>query len=311
MPLEPDLARMLAGWQHAARYLGPALLNQPDVPWAKAREVYSQELADLLPPPEGVSFESIILGGVPTMLVTPDNADRSRALLYIHGGGYVHGAVEPYRVLTGEYAKRLGIPVYVPDYRQAPEYPFPTPIQDVFTVYEELVSGGLHTGSLAVSGDSAGGAMAITVMRWARDRGLDLPVAAVAISPWADLTNTGASMRTRDGLDPLVNERTLNQLAATFLQGALPTDPDASPVFADVRALPATLIQIGENEVMLDNALDLGRNLAHQRVRMTLEVWPEMFHVWHMFAGHSALATEALENAVAFIAREFSRSGRA
>lgn len=130
----------------------------------------------------------------------------------------------------------------------------------------------------------------------------------MALSPWADLTHSGPSAKSRDGLDPLVGTHVLDLLARTFLQTETATHPDASPVYADVRGLAPMLIQMGENEVMLDGGIALASRLAEQRVRTTLEVWPGMFHVWHALVGHLPEADEALENAVAFILKELDRN---
>lgn len=240
------------------------------------------------------------------MVITPKTVVDDRVLLYVHGGGYVHGGTLAYRGLTGRLATMLQAKVYAPGYRQAPEHPFPTPINDIFAAYQGLLELGQEPSKLGLCGDSAGGAMVLTIMRKARDNNLPLPAAAVAFSPWANLTHSGASARERDGLDPICSTAFLNKLASTFLAGALPTDPDASPVFADVRKLAPTLIQIGENEVMLSDAIRLASHLAENRVRTTLEVWPGMFHVWHLFAGLLPQADEALENAVKFLDNAFT-----
>lgn len=296
----------LKAWQAAGKPLGEALMGKLD--WATARKNYIDDMQAALPSPGGVSFDMVDMGGVPALVVTPDTVVGNRALFYMHGGGYVHGGPGMYRALAAHYAKGLSARVYIPDYRQAPEFPFPTPIEDVFKAYRSLFDMGHAAHEVAVSGDSAGGALVVTVMRWARRAGVPLPVAGVALSPWADLAHSGASARSRDGLDPLVGTQVLDLLARTFLGTELTTHPDASPIHADVRGLSPVLIQMGENEVMLDGGIALAARLAEQRVRTTLEVWPGMFHVWHALAGHLAEADEALENAVAFILKEFERS---
>lgn len=296
----------LKSWQAAAAPLGDALVGRLD--WQTARHDFIDQMQALLPAPGGVTFSTVDMGGVPAMLITPETVVGNRALFYMHGGGYVHGGTGMYRALGAHYAKALSARVYIPDYRQAPEFPFPTPIEDVFTAYRALFELGHPAHEVAVSGDSAGGALVVTIMRWARRAGVPLPVAGVALSPWADLTHSGASAKSRDGLDPLVETHFLNLLARTFLGNELATHPDASPVYADVRGLAPILIQMGENEVMLDGGIALASRLAEQRVRTTLEVWPGMFHVWHALVGHLPEADEALKNATAFILREFARN---
>lgn len=305
--LPPDAKHALDGWLAAAGPVGEKLLGQSSASWSDTRDAYMHKLDQLfLPAPEGVSFDHTELNGVSTMLITPSKVVDDRVLLYVHGGGYVHGGTLAYRGLMGRLATMLQARVYAPNYRQAPEHHFPTPINDTFAAYQGLLERGHDPRSLGLCGDSAGGAMVITIMRKARDNNLPLPAAVVAFSPWANLTHSGASARERDGLDPICSTAFLTKLASTFLAGALPTDPDASPVFADVRELAPTLIQIGEKEVMLSDAIRLASHLAENRVRTSLEVWPGMFHVWHLFAGLLTQADEALKNAVSFLDNAFT-----
>ncbi|MEJ2626861.1 MAG: alpha/beta hydrolase [Pseudolabrys sp.] len=291
----------LDGWIAAATPVVQKLYGQSEADWSIVRAHYMEELDKLFPAIDGVSFGTTTLGAAPAMSVNPKDATNGRVVLYLHGGGYVHGGVEAYRGLTSRLATGLGAKVYVPDYRQAPEFPFPAPIDDVFSSYRAILDSGVAPRQLVLVGDSAGGAMVVTIMRKARDAGIPLPAAGVAISPWANLTHSGLSATVRDGIDPICRVEFLNILARSFLAGELPTHPDASPVFADVHGLAPILIQIGENEVMLSDAIRLASNLAEARVRTSLEVWPGMFHVWHLLAGMLPEADQALRNALRFL----------
>ncbi|MBP2302108.1 alpha/beta hydrolase [Azospirillum picis] len=291
----------LDGWIAAAAPVVEKICGTSEAGWAQVRASYMSGLNHLFPAPEGVTFGAMALDSVSAMTVVPEGKTQGRVLLYIHGGGYVHGGVEGYRGLTGRLASALNAEVYAPDYRQAPEFPFPTPIDDVFAAYRALLSSGVDPHNLVLAGDSAGGAMVVTIMRKARDAGIALPAAGVAFSPWANLTHSGLSATVRDGIDPLCSVDFLNKLARMFLAGELPTHPDASPVFADVHDLAPILVQIGENEVMLSDAIRLAANLGEARVRTSLEVWPGMFHVWHLLAGILPDADQALRNAVRFL----------
>lgn len=308
LPLQAQQA--LAAWRQAAAPIVDKLEGRSEADWPTLRRAYMDGLARLFPAPEGVGFGTQTLGGVPALRVAPEQAIEGRVLFYLHGGGYVHGGVDAYRGLAGRYALALRAEVLIPDYRQAPEHPFPTPIEDAFAAYRAVLDSGVDPRSLVLSGDSAGGALVVTLMRKARDAGLPLPAAGVAISPWANLTHSGASASVRDGLDPLCSTAFLGTLARTFLAGELPTHPDASPVFAPVHGLPPVLIQIGENEVMLSDAIRLAAHLGESRVRTSLEVWPGMFHVWHLFAGLLPDADRALRNAVRFLEDALQAGGR-
>ncbi len=290
---------MLDAWNTATVDFGPLLLGEPG-DWSAARKTY---LAALVahPTPDGVTIDEVDMGGIPATLVAPENTETDRVMLYIHGGGYVAGSPAGYHGLAGNYAKLLKAKVFVPDYRLAPEHPFPAALDDVLAAYKWLLEQGYPSSSITFSGDSAGGAMVVSVMVMARDAGLPLPAGGVALSPWANLEYSGSSLDTRDGIDPTVNRTGLTLMSKAFLNGALRNSPEASPVFADVRGLPPILVHIGESEVMLSDAIRLAAHLAENRVRVTLEVWPGMFHVWHMFAAILPEGMQALQDAAAFL----------
>lgn len=297
-------------WNDATIDFGP-LLQGKEGSWASARETYLAALTTH-PVPDGLTISQIDMGGIPGTLVEPASGSSDRTLLYIHGGGYVAGAPAGYHGLAGRYAHLLGAKVYMPDYGLAPEHPFPAAVEDTLASYSWLLDTGHQPDTIAFAGDSAGGALVVSVMVSARNAGLPLPAASVAISPWANLEHSGSSMTTRNGIDPTVNLTGLNLMAATYLNGARPNSPEASPVFADVRGLPPVLVQIGELEVMLSDAIRLASHLAENRVRVTLEVWPDMFHVWHLFAAILPEGERALRGSVAFIVQALEdRAARA
>ncbi|KFC84650.1 alpha/beta hydrolase [Buttiauxella agrestis] len=288
-------------WSESLAGLGPILTGEDTVtPMSEVRDAYTRMLAKN-PAPAGVSFTEVDMGGVPGTLVTPDNLETDAIVMYIHGGAYIVGESAGYHGIGGNYASMLGARVYMPDYRLAPEYPFPTPVNDTVRAYEWLIEQGFDASKIVLAGESAGGAMVVTVMVAARNKGLSLPAGGVSISPWANLEHTGVSMNNREGLDPLNTKAGLDFLARTFLGDALSNHPMASPVFADVTGLPPVLVQIGENELMLSDAMRLATHLGDNRVRVNLEVWPGMFHAWHFFSMMQPEAVQALESSVAFI----------
>jgi acetyl esterase/lipase len=264
------------------------------------RDAYAKMLGQNQPP-AGVRFEAVDMGGVPATLVTPDELKTDAVLMYIHGGAYIVGRPDGYHGIGGNYAKMLGARVYMPDYRLAPEHQFPAPIDDTLRAYEWLLEQNIAASKIAFAGESAGGAMVVSVMVAAKSKGLPLPAVGSSISPWANLEHTGASMSNREGLDPLNSKPVLDILARAFLGDTLANHPLASPVFADVTGLPPILVQIGENELMLSDALRLANHLADNRVRVNLQVWPGMFHAWHFYAGMLAEGQQALESSVRFI----------
>lgn len=306
MPVEARVDKELADERQALMPLIRILRGEASERMLdEARAAYVAVKARQLPPPD-VTFQPVDMGGVPAGLASPEGVEGGRVLFYIHGGGYVAGGSGASRAEVGRLAQALRARAYVPDYRLAPEHPYPTPIDDVLSAYRWLLDNGASAASVVFAGESAGGAMVVSVMVRARNAGLPLPARGLAISPWANLEHTGASMTSRDGLDPLVTRDALRLLAAAFLGDRLRGDPDASPVFADVRGLPPIMVQVGENEVMLSDAIRLAEHLASNRVRTTLEVWPGMFHVWHHFAAILPEAREAIATASLFLARAFA-----
>ncbi|MEE5175283.1 alpha/beta hydrolase [Pseudomonas alliivorans] len=273
------------------------------------RDAYATMLAQN-PAPAGVRFEAVDMGGVPGTLVTPDEIKTDAVVMYIHGGAYIVGRPDGYHGIGGNFAKMLGARVYMPDYRLAPEHTFPASIDDTLRAYEWLLEQKIPANRIAFSGESAGGAMVVSVMVAAKSRGLPLPAVGSSISPWANLEHTGASMSNREGLDPLNAKSVLDILTRTFLGDTLANHPLASPVFADVTGLPPILVQIGENELMLSDAMRLATHLADNRVRVNLEVWPAMFHAWHFYAAILLEGQQAMESSVRFIETGLAEASR-
>lgn len=303
MPLNDVTLARLEDWKTAAMGFLPLLLGQKlEEPLAEVRARYNKELARNLPP-AGVDITQVAMAGVSASLLAPKEVRDDRALLYIHGGGYLSGGPSAYHGIAGHYASMLGARVYVPDYRLAPEHPFPAALDDALAAYRWLLERVGDAKKIVLAGDSAGGAMVVSLMVRARNAGIGLPAGGLAISPWANLEMTGASYVTRDGVDPLCTREFLVHMRRIALGSVRPDDSEASPVFADVRGLPPVLVQIGESEVMLSDAIRLATHLAEHRVRASLEVWPEMFHVWPMFVGVLPEALQALRSGNDFLER--------
>lgn len=297
-------------WANSLSDLVPALKGiDTTTKMSDIRDAYAKMLGQNQPP-AGVRFEAVDMGGVPATLVTPDELKTDAVLMYIHGGAYIVGRPDGYHGIGGNYAKMLGARVYMPDYRLAPEHQFPAPIDDTLRAYEWLLEQNIAASKIAFAGESAGGAMVVSVMVAAKSKGLPLPAVGSSISPWANLEHTGVSMSNREGLDPLNSKPVLDILARAFLGDTLANHPLASPVFADVTGLPPILVQIGENELMLSDAMRLANHLAENRVRVNLEVWPGMFHAWHFYAGMLAEGQQALESSVRFIEAGLTEANR-
>jgi phosphinothricin tripeptide acetyl hydrolase len=220
-------------------------------------------------------------------------------VLYLHGGGFVMGSPVTHRKLAGDISRASGARVLLLDYRLAPEHPNPAATDDGVQAYRWLLEQGVEPGSVAVAGDSAGGGLTVAVLLALRDAGAPMPAAAVCISPWVDMTGEAASITTRAERDPMVGTGDLARFTDWYLAGA---DARASsPVYADLQGLPPLLIHVGDEEILLDDSVLLAERATAAGVDATLEVWPEMFHVWHVFAGRVPESTAAVEQVGQFL----------
>jgi epsilon-lactone hydrolase len=254
-----------------------------------------------LPPADDVTASPVEVDGMAAEWVVAAGADVGTVVLYLHGGGYVMGSLATHRKLAGDVSRAAGARVLLLDYRLAPEAPYPAAVDDAVAAYRWLLAGGVEPEAIAVAGDSAGGGLTVATLLALRDRGLPLPGAGVAISPWADLTLEAASL---DGLaerDPVVRGGDLKRYRDWYLDGTDPQHPGASPAHADLAGLPPLLVHVGEAEVLLDDAVLLAESGRRDGVDVTLEAWPDMVHVWHVFAGRVPESTAAVDRIGAFL----------
>jgi len=255
--------------------------------------------------PGGVVSEMTTLGGRPAEWLVPDGADRSAAVMYLHGGGYCVGSLDSHRDLAGRIALAAGISVVSLDYRLAPEDPFPAAVDDALAAYAELLSTGLTAERLAIAGDSAGGGLAVATLLSIRDTGLPVPGAAVCLSPWVDLTQTSPSCRDDTLADPILCTEDLDLMAAAYLGSTEATNPLASPLFSpDFAGMPPTRIEVGEDEPLLDDAASLAGRIGAAGAEVDLVIWPGMVHVFQAFPAEIVPESgESVAGIGAFLAR--------
>jgi epsilon-lactone hydrolase len=218
-------------------------------------------------------------------------------LLFLHGGGFEFGSVRSDGELAARLGRASGMRVLFPEYRLAPEYPFPAAIDDVLAAWRWLRAGqGLNASSVAVAGDSAGGGLAVALLVAVRDAGQALPAAAVLMSPTVDLTSSGASMTERADQDPISTPAMLRQFASDYLAGADPKTPLASPLFTALAGLPPLLIQVGTADLLLSDSERLADAAAAAGVDVTLEIGEGLPHVYQLLLGtpEAAQATEQI-----------------
>ncbi len=257
------------------------------------------------PPEPDVRWEPLSANGVAAEWVTAPGADATRAVLYLHGGGYLMGSLNTHRDLMGRISRAANARVLGLDYRLAPEHPFPAAVEDGVAGYRFLLNQGLAPARLAIAGDSAGGGLTLATLVAARDAGLPLPAAAVCLSPWVDLEGTGESMKTRLHVDPIASPQGTSLLAQAYLGNRSLRTPLASPLYADLKGLPPLLIQVGDHEVLLDDSTRIAERARAAGVKVKLEVWPEMVHVWQLFAGILPEGQQAVDGIGSFL-REYT-----
>jgi epsilon-lactone hydrolase len=250
---------------------------------------------DVHPIPPDVVVTDVTAAGVPAHWLDAPGADAERVLLFLHGGGFRLGSVRSHGELAARLGRAAGMRVLLPEYRLAPEHPFPAAFDDVLTTWRRLRSDQSGV-EIAVAGDSAGGGLAVALLVALRDAGATLPAAAALMSPHVDLTSSGASMSERVDQDPMFTPAGLRQMAADYLAGTDPRTPLASPLFAALTGLPPLLIQVGTAELLLSDSERLAAAAADAGVGVTLQIQEGAPHAYPILLGtpEAAEATEQI-----------------
>jgi acetyl esterase/lipase len=247
------------------------------------------------PPPEGTQVEPADANGVPAEWVVAAGVSAGPVLLYFHGGAYHLGSPARLRGLLALLSAAAQTRVLSVGYRLAPEHPFPAAFEDALTAYRWLIASGTPARQVVIGGDSSGGGLTLAALVALRDAGEPLPGAAVVISPWTDLDMGSESLRSRAAVDVMLTPDGVREAADWYLAGQDPRHPYASPLYADLHGLPPILIQAGDAEIIRDDSTRFAAAAQAAGVEVTLEIWPEMPHVWHAFAGLLPEADEAVE----------------
>ncbi|HEY1918515.1 MAG TPA: alpha/beta hydrolase [Streptosporangiaceae bacterium] len=284
-----DVIDGLRAQQKANAGQAPPTLEQLRATFAPAGRLY--------PVPDDVRVTDVTAGGVPAHWLAAPGAAPDRVMLFLHGGGYELGSLRSDGELAARLGRASGMRVLFPEYRLAPEHPFPAAIDDVQAAWRWLrTDQGLSATSIAVAGGSAGGGLSVALLVAVRDAGEALPAAAVLMSPTVDLTSSGASMTERVDQDPFSTPDMLRQFAAAYLAGADPKNPLASPLFASLAGLPPLLIQVGTSDLLLSDAERLAAAATKAGDDVTLEVGEGLPHVYQILLGtpEAAEATERI-----------------
>jgi epsilon-lactone hydrolase len=271
------------------------------VGWAE-RRARIEEVGAVWPVAGDVELTAADANGVAAEWSLVPGSDRSRVLLFFHGGGYCSGSIVSHRRLVTEAGRAAAIRTLAVAYRLAPEHPFPAALDDALTAWRFLLKQGIAASHIAVGGDSAGGGLTVALINHLREAGEEQPGCAWLISLWTDLTMSGSTLISKDAADPLIHKPYLEELAAAYVPSAIGRkDPRVSPLYARLEGLPPTLIQVGSAETLLADATRLAAAAGAADVAVTLEIWPHMIHAWPMWNAHLEAGRRALAKAGAFM----------
>lgn len=252
--------------------------------------------------PEGIRTTPTTLGNRPGVIVDPEQDAQPGIILYFHGGSYIMGSPYTAMSVTANLVNKTRIRSVSLDYRLAPEHPFPAALDDALAAYRELLDNGVEAASIAFAGDSAGGGIAVSACLMARDAGLPVPAAVVAFSPGVDKTRSGASMDSKMGIDPFFTREGFTLTDTMYLAGQDPNHELVSPArFAVLNGFPPLLLQVGTNELLLDDSTQLADRARAAGVDVILDVTADAPHVFQAFTGILDEADQALDRAAFFI----------
>jgi acetyl esterase/lipase len=257
-------------------------------------------------PKAALQSSTVQAGTVPAEWVVPPATQADRIVLYLHGGAYCLGSLESYRTFAASVANAAQARALLLSYRLAPEHPFPAALQDAQTAYTWLLGQGIAPEQMALAGDSAGGGLVLALMVSLRDADQPLPAAGVCISPWTDLSLSGRSWMTNARRELVLSPVILRQMGQAYLGDADPCTPLASPLYADLAGLPPLLVQVGGDEGLLSDAEEVALRARAAGVDVELEIWPDMWHVWHLTSRFVPEGQQAIDHIGAFLRPRFA-----
>ncbi len=277
------------------RWLVSPILS-PSIPVRLQRELISKAYLTSIPP-RGCHFQKLEAEGLPLTRVSFSDEPRG-VVLYLHGGGFICGSPRTHRGLTGHLAKASGAMLIVPDYRLAPEHPFPAALDDAENLYRALLDEGHPPAAISFAGDSAGGGLAMALAIRLRDNGIPLPASLTLLSPWVDLSNDRLYSPEQE---PLLSRQWIDKAARLYCGAESRSNPLVSPVHGDLSGLPPMLIQVGSEEILMNDAQRLADVAKRDDVEVRLDIYNSLWHVFQVHAGQLDRATEAVAEAGEFI----------
>lgn len=285
-----------------SRYIKKLNLREAPVPRMRSRLDFIGRLGRKA---KDVEIEEAGIAGLHAEWYRPPHALAGKVFLYLHGGAYALGSCDSHRALATRIASAANVVTVLPEYRLAPENPFPAGLQDCVAAYRALLDQGYVADDIIIGGDSAGGGLTVATMLQLRHDGTPLPRAAVLLSPFLDVSASGESMKTRAGQDPWFEPENISVVIDHYCSGEDPRNPLLSPVFANVAGLPPALIHVGDDEILLSDSTRFADKLREAGIEVELEIFPELWHVFHLFVGKMPESLLAIDKIGAYIREAF------
>jgi epsilon-lactone hydrolase len=290
-----SVTRMAAPTDDGIAAVRALLGSKPRPVGWEERRARIEEVGGAWPVAGDIAFESVDAGGVPAEWSRAPGVAEDRVLLFLHGGGYCSGSIASHRTMAAEAGRAAEVSVLAVGYRLAPEHPYPAALDDALAAWDWLLAEGYAPERIVVGGDSAGGGLSLALWQELAQTGRTVPSCLWLVSPWVDLTLSGASMDDNDAIDPLLHRAYLDELATAYVPtGMARDDPRVSPLFADLTGLPPTLIGVGNDETLLDDSVRLARAAAIAGVDVQLHAFPGMIHAFPLWNAVLAEARDAL-----------------
>ena len=261
--------------------------------------------------PKTMLAEKINIDEIHSEWLVPAGASHEKVILYLHGGGYVTGCIEDHRMLCGLLATATGVKVLIPEYRLAPENPFPAALDDALKIYHWLLAQGTSSANIIIAGDSAGGGLSVATVLALKDKNVSLPAAVLCLSPWVDLTLKNQSHITKAKVEALLQKDVLREWALCYTDESNLTNPLVSPIFADFHGFPPLLIQVGSEEILFGDSILLAEKAKADGADVTLKIWDGIWHVWQARGGLLPENKKTFEEIGQFVRNQFGSDARA
>jgi acetyl esterase/lipase len=286
-PQSEAITNLYATWRET-------FAENPD--WSPAQQIaFVESWKMLTAEPEAVEYAEVDADGLNALWAMPEHAQSDRVLFCLHGGGFVGGSIYTHRKLFAHLAKAIGVPALSIAYTLVPDGgAYPVPLDEALIAYRWVIGQGVNASHIAVAGDSAAASLALAMQLRARDQGLALPAATLLMSPWVDFEVIGETMQSNAAKEALFTPEQIKQLADGYRGEASPRDPYIDPLYADLTGLPPIYIQVGDQEVLLDDSRRLANRARQAGVEVRLDIFPEMQHTFQMMAGRAPEADDAI-----------------